>query len=121
MKKIHSLKLAGWGTGDTTYTEIVDHNNAAGTVNSSITQESSLEILQDIQKKKDLVFDALKNHGIPEETITKIANNTSPYELVFSGIRLQTWKPEKEIFYIKALYESNKPNPIKPHTENDEP
>jgi hypothetical protein len=116
-----SQSEASWGTGDTTYTEIVDHNDAAGTVNSSITQESSLEILQDIQKKKDLVIDALKNHGIPEETITQIANNTSPYELVFSGIRLQTWKPEKEIFYIKALYESNKPNPIKPHTENDEP
>jgi predicted CopG family antitoxin len=100
--------VASWGTGDTTYTEIVDNHDSSGTVGSSITQESSFEALQDIQKKKETVIDKLKAHGITEDEIAKIVNNSPPYELVFSGIQLKTWKPDKELFYIMALVESNK-------------
>ena len=98
--------VASWGTGDTEYTEIVEQQDSSSTVSSSITQEPSLEVMQDIQRKKELVIDKLKENGIPDKNIQNIMNNAPPYELVFSGIQLQTWLPDKEIFYIMALYQS---------------
>jgi hypothetical protein len=88
-------KASSWGTGDTAYTEFVDNQDATGTVNSSITQESSFEVLQDIQRKKELVIDKLKENGLSEAEINDILENAPPYELVFSGIQLQSWKPER--------------------------
>jgi hypothetical protein len=108
--KTDRQSVASWGTGDTAYTEIIGNQDASGTVSSSITQESSLEILHDIQKKKEIVIEKLRKNGISEEVITKIISNAPPYELVFSGAQLQTWQPDKEIFYIMALLESNKLN-----------
>jgi hypothetical protein len=58
----------------------------------------------------------LRGNGINEDTIVEIASKAPPFELVFSGIWLQTWNPDKEMFYIMALVESNK---ISNKTEND--
>jgi hypothetical protein len=116
---IDRQSVASWGTGDTAYTEIFDNQDSSGTVNSSITQESSLEVLQDIEKKKEIVNNKLKELGITNDNITKIANNESPYELVFSGIQLESWKPDKEIFYIMALFESNN-TPDKTNDDDDD-
>jgi hypothetical protein len=109
--------VASWGTGDTTYTEMVENQDNTSTVSSAITQESSLEAQKEIIRKKDSVIEILKSKGVPEQTLTDIMDNASPYELAFSGVHLSTWKPEKEIFYITALMKSHN---TPPHPQNDD-
>lgn len=99
--------IASWGTGDTAYTEIVENRDSTSTVSSAITQESALEVQREILQKKDTVIALLKERGVSERKLDDISNNVSPFELVFSGIHLSTWKPDKEIFYIMALLESD--------------
>jgi hypothetical protein len=107
--------VASWGTGATAYTEMVEHRDNSSTVSSAITQESALEVQQEILQKKEKVIELLKEKGVTAQYLADIGNNKSPFKLVFSGIHLSTWKPDKEIFYIMALLESNK----KP-TQNDD-
>jgi hypothetical protein len=101
--------VASWGTGNTTYTELMENQESVVTVNSALTQDSMALGTQDTQGKRQVVIDMLKASGVRESTLEDISQNNHPYELVFSGIHLQTWDPQKEIFLIQAIMSSSQP------------
>ena len=100
---------ASWGTGNTTYTEIVTTQETIGTVNSSITQDTALATDEETDRKRSIVRVRLLLKGINEEEIEDILSNKPPYELAFSGINLPSWDPDKEVFMLLAIYHQYKP------------
>jgi hypothetical protein len=100
--------VASWGTGNTTYTEIITTQESYGTAQSSITQDTPLPPSEEeIEKKKAIVRVRLMMKGIQEGEIQDMLENKSPYELAFSGIRLPTWEPDKEVFMLLAIRQQN--------------
>lgn len=95
--------VASWGTGNTTYTEIVTTQETVGTENSSITQDIPTMTNEEIEKKKDIVRVRLMIKWVKEKEIKEIMNNKPPYELAFSGIHLPSWDPDKEVLMLLAI------------------
>jgi hypothetical protein len=96
--------VASWGTGNTAYTELVTTQESAGMAQSSITQETpSLPDEEELEKKKAIVRVRMLMKGVSEAEIEDILDNKSPYELAFSGIRLPSWDPGKEVLMLMAI------------------
>jgi hypothetical protein len=99
------LSVVSWGTGNTTYTEMVATKDTGSTGISSITQESTKLSDEDIDTRKDIVKVRLLMRDIPETEVENIMQNNEPYQLAFSGIHLQSWDAEKEVYMIMAIRE----------------
>ena len=99
--------VVSWGTGDSTYTELVENQtlSTSGTL-SSITQDPINIGTEDIAQRKGMVKELLMKQGVTNEEINSIMMSRSPYELAFSGIQLPTWEPTKEVFLIMAIRSS---------------
>lgn len=95
--------MASWGTGNTAYTEIITTQESSGTSQSSITQDTPSQSEEEIEKKKAIVRVRLMMKGVKEDEIEDILSNKSPYELAFSGIRLPSWDPDKEVLMLLAI------------------
>lgn len=104
--------VASWGTGNTTYTEIVATKENSSTGISSITQESNVISPDEMEKKRDIVRVRLKMRDVSDDEIKQIISKQSPYELTFSGIHLPSWEPDKEVFMIMAIREQFKLNTL---------
>lgn len=100
--------VASWGTGETTYTELVNVQKANDTSTSSITNDSTLTLLEERESRITKVKELLKEKGIDEKEITTMCLSQEPYELAFSGIHLPTWDAEKEVFLLLAIWEQYK-------------
>jgi hypothetical protein len=105
--EMDKMSVVSWGTGNTTYTEIITTQDTIGTVNSSITHESLVLPTDEIERRRDIVKARLLHRGISDDEVEQISANVAPYELVFSGITLPTWDAEKEVFLIMAIRDLN--------------
>lgn len=95
--------MASWGTGDTTYTEMMVNKDASGTSTSSITLDTSSVSTEEIIRKKSLVKQCLIEKQLTDHEMEDILNNKDPFQLTFSGVHLPTWDVEKEVFLIMAI------------------
>lgn len=95
--------VASWGTGDTTYTEIMTNKDTVGTTTSSITLDNSALSVGETNRRRALVRARLIEHNVLQEEIETILNKREPYQLAFSGVHLPTWDVEKEVFLILAI------------------
>ena len=102
--------LASWGTGETTYTELVNGQKANDTSTSSITNDSTLTLLEERESRITSIKTLLTKMGIHEKEISKMCSSQAPYDLAFSGIHLPTWDAEKEVFLLLAIREQYKNN-----------
>lgn len=100
--------VASWGTGETTYTELVNIQRTHDTSTSSLTNDSSLTMAEEKQRRISGVKAKLKEKGIDEEEIEVMCSAQAPYDLAFSGAHLPTWDVNKEVFLLLAIREQYK-------------
>lgn len=108
--------VASWGTGNTTYTEIIAGKEHSSTGTSEITQESNNVSSEEVEKRRDIVRVRLRMRSVPDAEINRIMDKQNPYELAFSGVTLPSWDAEKEVLMIMAIRNQFTPN----NQQNDE-
>jgi hypothetical protein len=95
--------VVSWGTGNTAYTEIVTTTETAGTVDSSITQDTTAAADDDTETKKSLVKSRLIQQGVTTDEANDMLDNKTPYEFAMCGSHLPSWDPGKEVFMLLAI------------------
>lgn len=95
--------VVSWGTGDTTYTEMMANKETSGTSTSSITLDTSTLSTEETTRRKSLVKQRLFEKNLADHEIEDILNNKDPFQLAFSGVHLPTWDVDKEVFLIMAI------------------
>jgi hypothetical protein len=110
--------VASWGTGDTAYTEIITTHETGTAVNSSITYDSPKLTNEEVFKRTQMVKERLYTQGLREPEVATILSKQTPYELTLSGINLQGWDVDKEVFIIMAIRNQITTNTV---IQNDKP
>jgi hypothetical protein len=95
--------IASWGTGGTTYTEIITNKDMSETDTSSITQDTPKAAVEEINRRKALVRARFIEKNVTHQENDDIMNNKDPYQLAFSGVHLASWDTDKEVFLIMAI------------------
>lgn len=115
--------VASWGTGETTYTEIVTTQETSNTTTRrSITSGGTAFLsTEEQEKRKGIVQVRLLMRGVTDKEVDDILQNKDPYQLAFSGIHLSSWGADKEVFLIMAKgINSKKHNRIKMNHDKGE-
>jgi hypothetical protein len=98
--------VKSWGTGDTTYTEIMASIPAQVPTDTSTITPDSVDILsKEVDDRKERFKEQLLENGIPEKDIHKIMASDPPYDMIMGNITRSSWNAETSMVMIMAIRE----------------